>query len=71
MDNFALISVFRIVRALTNRKNTQEADSLYRSKAMPKVGDRGPRVLKVFPGVFIYIFAKKNFFCPKFLVQPG
>ena len=52
-------------------RSTQEADSLYRSKAMPKVGDRGPRVLKVFPGVFIYIFAKKKIFCPKFLVQPG
>ena len=28
--------------------------------SVPKLGDGGPRVLKVFPGVFIYIFAKKN-----------
>ena len=39
--------------------------------SVPKLGDGGPRVLKVFPGVFIYIFAKKKFFGPKFLVKTG
>ena len=39
--------------------------------SVPKTGGGGPRVLKVFPGVFIYIFAKKKFFGPKFLVKTG
>ena len=39
--------------------------------SVPKLGDGGPRVLKVFPGVFIYIFAKKKIFGPKFLVKTG
>ena len=38
---------------------------------IPKVGVRGPQVLKVFPGVFIYIFAKKKFGPKIFLVKPG
>ena len=28
--------------------------------SVPKIGGGGPRVLKGFPGVFIYIFAKKT-----------
>ena len=28
--------------------------------SVPKIVGGGPRVLKGFPGVFIYIFAKKN-----------
>ena len=28
--------------------------------SVPKVGDRGPWVLKGFPGGFIYIFSKKK-----------
>ena len=38
---------------------------------IPKVEVGGPRVLKVFPGVFVYIYTKKNNLGPKFLVKPG
>ena len=38
---------------------------------IPKVGVGGPRVLKVFPGGFIYIYTIKNHLGPKFLVKPG
>ena len=50
---------------------TQEADSLKCSKAMPKSVVEVPQVLKVFSGVFIYIFRKKNKKSPKKLVQTG
>ena len=50
--------------------DTQEADSPKCSTTMPKVVVGGPRVLKVFSWIFIYIFHKNMVLGPKKSVKP-